>query len=212
MFGVSALYHKSMMGYKSTEITALKQSIVKKNKELADIQDRLTRTEIGRRRGHQEIDAANVLIDDLKSEMASLKRMQEYEILRAKNQGILEGLETTNVSNKTEAVFTPSRESTASIQPTTQTRQYKWWRPLDPETALRTVRQNAKEKWPENYDMQLHEIDKQMIAYRELVKLNKDYKTITKKLLALATEKWGDNYDMALYEVGKQARALQNLK
>lgn len=64
------------------------------------------------------------------------------------------------------------------------------------------IKAYAKKKWPDDYNMQAYEFEKQMNALGQIGNLSStaDY---NESILLKAMAKWGENYDMVIYEYNK---------
>ena len=73
------------------------------------------------------------------------------------------------------------------------------------------VKAYAKKKWPDEYDMQVYEYNKQMKALDQIWNLpsTADY---NESILLKAMAKWGEEYDMVIYEYNKQLEAYKKMK
>jgi len=70
------------------------------------------------------------------------------------------------------------------------------------------MRAYAKEKWPDNYKMQLYEYNKQMEAFQQFKNLpsTPDY---NQDILVQAMLKWKDQWNMVIFEYDKQLKAYK---
>jgi hypothetical protein len=73
------------------------------------------------------------------------------------------------------------------------------------------IKAYAKRKWPDEYEMQLYEYNKQMEALRQIQNLpsTPDY---NESILLKAMSKWGEEYDMVMYEYNKQLEAYKEMQ
>lgn len=70
------------------------------------------------------------------------------------------------------------------------------------------IKQNAMDKWGDNYDMVNYEIERQNKAYNKILN---NIDTMDKDILNKAIEKWASNLDMVVYEYNRQNKAKQKL-
>ena len=77
-----------------------------------------------------------------------------------------------------------------------------------------TIRANAEKRWPDDYDMQIYEINKQVEAYNWLnshdgsVGVPSD---VFLRIKSSAENRWQNDYDMQRYEIQKQVDAYSQL-
>lgn len=86
-----------------------------------------------------------------------------------------------------------------------------YWRPPLRRTVDANIRTAAQNEWGDNYAMIEHEIKRQTEAYDKLLQYNKDYRPVTKQIIARAVEKNGDKWSLVVYEIERQIEALQRL-
>lgn len=76
------------------------------------------------------------------------------------------------------------------------------------------IKEKAKAEWPDDYQMQLHEIEKQQAAVRDLKKggpsdlTDEEFERIRSKAMA----EWPNDFQMWLYEEQKQIEGLRKLR
>ena len=96
--------------------------------------------------------------------------------------------------------------------------------PKVPESIEAEIKKAAREKWPENYEMQLFHYENNIRAWQtiqllktNLIKksedetekaINKDMATIFQK----AEEKWPGNYEMQLFQIKNQIEAYMKMQ
>ena len=73
------------------------------------------------------------------------------------------------------------------------------------------IKAYAKRKWPDDYEMQLYEYDKQLEAFQEFRNLpsTPDY---NQDILVQAMVKWEYQWDMVIYEYDKQLEAYKKMQ
>lgn len=82
------------------------------------------------------------------------------------------------------------------------------------QTITDSIHDFAEKKWPNDYEMQKYEIDKQIEAYNWLSS-NSSYSGVPQdiydQIKSSAADKWADDYEMRQYEVKKQSDAYISL-
>lgn len=72
------------------------------------------------------------------------------------------------------------------------------------------IKEYAKKKWPDDYEMQLYEYNNQMEAFKQITNLpsTPDY---NEDILLKAVAKWGEDYTMVIYEYNNQLEAYKKM-
>lgn len=80
--------------------------------------------------------------------------------------------------------------------------------------AEKEIKEKAKKDWPDDYDMQVYEINKQEEAIKKLIEGKpKDISDSNfKKIRSKAKKQWSSDYDMRVHEEQKQFEAIRKLK
>ena len=73
------------------------------------------------------------------------------------------------------------------------------------------IKAYAKEKWPDDYEMQVWEQKKQLEALNQITDLpsTPDY---NESILFRAMDKWGVQWDMVLWEYNKQLESYKEMQ
>jgi len=81
---------------------------------------------------------------------------------------------------------------------------------LDVQEVKNKIKENAKEKWEDDYRMQKYEVNKQTEAFEQMITItvqNDDVETI----LTNAFSEWGNDFNMVRYEYNKQMKAYNEI-